>query len=150
MDDIDLTSPAFSPGGRIPDKYTCSGVNISPELRWSSPPNGAKSLTLIFDDPDAPSGLFTHWVLYNLPADLDGLPENYRPSGDVRVGRSSTGEARYSGPCPPRGSTHHYYFRLYALDQALDLGTGASRQQVITAMDGHILAETELIGLFGR
>lgn len=150
MQDIDLVSTAFDPGGFIPDRYTCLGNNISPPLEWSKIPDEAESLALIMDDPDASGGMFVHWVLYNLPPDMNGLPENYKPGADVGVGRKSSGRPGYSGPCPPVGDTHRYYFRLYALDSRLDLTSGATRAQVIDAMREHVLAETELIGQFGR
>jgi hypothetical protein len=150
MNDMDMLSTAFNSGDTIPDRFTCRGLNISPPLEWDQVPPEAGSLVLIMDDPDAPSGLFVHWVLYNIPPELQGLPEGITPDGDIRVGRSSFGQGGYGGPCPPKGGTHRYYFRLYALDQKLDLGNGATRTQVVDAMQKHILAQTELMGLFGR
>ena len=150
MEDIDLTSTAFRSGSSSPDRYTCVGEGGSPPLEWRKIPEGTRSLALILDDPDAPSGLFVHWVLYNLPPNMNGLPENYSPGDGVHSGRNSLGQTGYSGPCPPGGETHHYYFRLYALDKTLELTSGATRAQVIDALQGHVLAETELIGLYGR
>ncbi len=107
-------------------------------------------MALIFDDPDAPGGLFVHWVLYNISPEMDGLPEGYQAGESVLSGRTSFGPNEFGGPCPPVGRTHTYYFRLYALDDVLDLTAGATRAQLIDAMRGHILAETELTGRFGR
>jgi Raf kinase inhibitor-like YbhB/YbcL family protein len=150
---FELTSAAFAPGEMIPRKYTCDGEDISPPLRWGDPPPDSKSLALISDDPDAPIGTWVHWVLYNLPAESRALPEAVPGDADLpdgsRNGRSSWGRLGYGGPCPP-GGTHRYFFKLYALDAVLDLGAGAGKEQLLKAMEGHILAQTEVMGVYRR
>ena len=150
---FELTSPAFAHGEPIPRKYTCDGEDVSPPLHWSAPPQGAQSLALIADDPDAPVGTWVHWVLYNLPAETRGLPEAVPPDADLpdgsRHGRNSWRRLGYGGPCPPSG-THRYFFKLYALDTALDLAPGASKKQLLRAMKGHILIQAELMGVYAR
>ncbi len=151
---IQLTSPAFSNEGVIPQQHTCDGADLSPELAWSGLPAGTGSLALICDDPDAPGRTWVHWVLYNLPADAAGLPEGLPaeaepPAGGVH-GKSDFGRLGYGGPCPPAGKPHRYYFRLYALDTQLDLAAGASKGEVVDAMHGHILAQGELMGTYQR
>ncbi len=146
---IQLTSSAFNQGETIPDRYTCRGENISPPLNWGKLPPSAKSLALLFDDPDAPGGTWVHWVLYNLPAGLEGLPEGYSTnnmqSAGTNTGRNSWGKNSYGGPCPPSG-THRYFFRFYVLDKSLALEPGASESEVLGAMAGHILGQAELMG----
>jgi Raf kinase inhibitor-like YbhB/YbcL family protein len=149
-----LSSTSFQDGSRIPAKYTCSGAGISPQLAWNAPPAATASLALIVTDPDAPRGIFTHWVLYDLPAETRALPEGLPgvgqlPDGALQ-GRNDFGEIGYGGPCPPPGSPHHYIFTLYALDAKLNLPVGEKRAQVEAAMQGHILASGKLIGLFQR
>jgi Raf kinase inhibitor-like YbhB/YbcL family protein len=150
---FELTSAAFAPGEMILRKYTCDGEDISPPLRWGDPPPDSKSLALISDDPDAPIGTWVHWVLYNLPAESRALPEAVPGDADLpdgsRNGRSSWGRLGYGGPCPP-GGTHRYFFKLYALDAVLDLGAGAGKEQLLKAMEGHILAQTEVMGVYRR
>lgn len=150
---FELTSPAFAHGEPIPRQYTCDGADISPPLHWSDPPQGAQSLALIADDPDAPMGTWVHWVLYNLPAETRGLPEAVPPDADLpdgsRHGRSSWRRLGYGGPCPP-GGTHRYFFKLYALDTVLDLAPGASKKRLLRAMKGHILIQAELMGVYAR
>jgi Raf kinase inhibitor-like YbhB/YbcL family protein len=152
---LELTSAAFEAGGRIPARYTCEGEDVSPPLAWRGVPREARSLVLICDDPDSSNGPWSHWVLYDIPADKDGLEENV--STGVRLswggvqGRNDFGNSGYGGPCPsPPGATHHYYFRLYALDETLGLPPGATRQQVLERIEAHILGRTELMGLFAR
>jgi hypothetical protein len=152
---FELLSDAFSAGGTIPARYTCEGENLSPPLAFRDVPAEAKSLVLICDDPDAPTGIFTHWIVYDLRASLDGLPENAgaaaAPGNGSVQGRNDFGHNRYEGPCPPRGDRpHRYYFRLYALDQPLALSPGATRAQVMEGMQGHTLAQAEWMGRFGR
>lgn len=149
-----IFSSAFHNGGDIPRKYTCEGTDVSPELSWTTPPSGTQSLALIADDPDAPVGTWTHWVLYDLPANASGLPENVAkmdelPSG-ARQGRNDFKKIGYGGPCPPPGKPHRYFFKLYALDGKLDLKPGASKQEVEKAMQGHILGQAEFMGKFHR
>ena len=149
-----LSSDAFESGGTIPARYTCEGENVSPALRFEGVPAAAQSLVLICDDPDAPNGPFAHWVLYNLPADQGRIDEGFDPDADNLAGapgRNEIGNHGYEGPCPPTDDEpHRYYFRLYALDAPLDLLPGATRAQVLDAMQGHIRAQTELMGRYGR
>lgn len=149
-----LNSAAFQSGGMIPDKYTCDGDNISPPLAWDSVPEGTEAVVLIVDDPDAPAGPFTHWVLYNLNPEYRALGEGISPGeeiGEVALeGRNDFGNIRYEGPCPPAGDAHTYFFRLFAVDQPLELSAGATRAQVLDAIQGHVLEATELQGLYGR
>lgn len=149
-----LTSSAFKPDERIPTKYTCDGDDVSPPLSWQGTPPEAQSLVLIFDDPDAPNGMFSHWVLYNLPADMTSLPEAYptsdEPSSGGTQGRNDFGSMGYGGPCPPQGSEHRYYFRLYALNRQLDIPAGATRAQILDRIQPHIIDRTELSGTYSR
>ena len=145
---LTLTSDAFANGQSIPAKYSCIGKNISPALAWNEPPAGTSSFALIVDDPDAPAGTWVHWVLYNIPANTHNLPESTDPSG-ISVGKNSSGNTRYDGPCPP-GGTHRYFFKLYALDSALSLSPGATKEQLLNAMRDHILAQGELMGTFSK
>ena len=145
---LNLTSDAFANGQSIPAKYSCIGKNISPALAWNDPPAGTKSFALIVDDPDAPMGTWVHWVLFNLPADARNLQESADTSA-VSVGKNSSGNMHYDGPCPPSG-THRYFFKLYALDSNLSLSPGATKEQVLKAMDSHILAQGELMGTFSK
>ena len=150
---FELTSSAFAAGESIPREYTCDGDDISPPLEWTDPPPGTQSLALIGDDPDAPVGTWVHWVLYDLPAETRGLPEDVPSDADLpgggRSGENSWRRLGYGGPCPP-GGTHRYFFKLYALDTVLGLDAGAGKKQVLTAMEGHVLAEAELMGTYSR
>lgn len=148
-----LYSPEFLMGSSIPFKYTCDGENHSPPLTWEDPPAGTKSFALIVKDPDAPNGTFTHWVLYNLPADLRQLPEgvpNHKtlPDGSQQ-GKNDFDQIGFGGPCPPNG-THRYYFKLYALDRSLEIDPEATKEEVLRAMEGYVLDAAELMGLYGR
>ena len=145
---LTLTSDAFTNGQSIPAKYACTGRNISPALAWNEPPAGTQSFALIMDDPDAPAGTWVHWVLFNIPAEARSLEENTDPS-NMSVGKNSSGSTRYDGPCPPSG-THRYFFKLYALDSTLSLSPGATKEQLLKAMEGHILAQGELMGTFSK
>ncbi len=152
---LELTSAAFESGETMPTRYTCEGADVSPPLAWRGVPRDARSLVLICDDPDSTNGPWSHWVLYDVPADRDGLKEDVPPDGRLSwggiQGRNDFGNPGYGGPCPsPPGSTHHYHFRLYALDESLDLPPGATRQQVLDRIQDHILDQTELIGLYTR
>ncbi len=138
----------------IPKKYTCDGQNLSPPLSWNDPPEGTKAMVIIMDDPDAPMGVFTHWVLFNIPNDATELPEGYpnQPSfedGSIQ-GINDFGKLGYGGPCPPPGLPHNYSFRLYAVDVKLSLKAGVSKIEVIDAIKGHIMSQAELIGRYGR
>jgi len=141
-----ITSEAFEHNGKIPDIFTCKGDDISPPLALDSIPNGTKSLALIMDDPDAPSGTWVHWVVYDIPADTKSIAENTVPGTQ---GNNSWGRNDYGGPCPPSG-THRYFFKLYALDTLLHQTEGASKEDIERAMEGHILDRGELIGLFSK
>jgi Raf kinase inhibitor-like YbhB/YbcL family protein len=148
---ITVTSPAFGEGGRIPVDYTCDGKDVLPELLLSSPPERTKSLTIVVEDPDAPSGTFVHMVAFDLPPDLRKLPSGTDLPGEAaRFALNDAQVARYSGPCPPRGEAHRYRFRVVALDTMLNLSEGVPRGRVDEAMDGHILGEGALTGLFGH
>jgi hypothetical protein len=148
-----LTSSAFANGGSIPARYSCLGEEASPPLEWSGAPVGVKSFALIMDDPDAPMGTWVHWVLYNIPITAHGWPENTPDDAELvngaMQGENSGGEIDYGGPCPPSG-THRYFIKLYALDTMLDPGLGANKEQLLSAMQGHVLAQSELMGIFSR
>jgi Raf kinase inhibitor-like YbhB/YbcL family protein len=150
---IPLSSTAFAAGASIPADYSCKGRSVSPPLAWSNTSPGTKSFALIMDDPDAPSGTFTHWVIYNIPAASVGLPEAIPTNGQLSdgtlQGNNGAGRAGYTGPCPPSG-THRYFFKLYALDAMLGLSSGANKDQLLKAMQGHILAQGELMGTFSK
>jgi|SRR5690349_1003914 len=152
---LQLTSDAFVNGQSIPTKYACTGRNISPALVWTEPPAETQSFALIVDDPDAPMGTWVHWVLFNIPADRRRLEEDLPVSGKnvdpnaIYVGKNSSGNTHYDGPCPPSG-THRYYFKLYALDTTVDLLPGATKEQVLKALEGHILGQAELMGTFSK
>jgi Raf kinase inhibitor-like YbhB/YbcL family protein len=152
---LQVSSAVFDAGGTIPEKYTCDGDDVSPPLAWGGVPGGTQSFALIVDDPDAPSGIFTHWVLFNLPAQATGLPEGVPAQATLddgaRQGTNSFRKPGYGGPCPPRGhGTHRYFFKLYALDAMLDLDAGATKEDLTGAMQGHVLAEGELMGRYAR
>jgi len=145
---LKLTSPAFNSGGMIPAKYTGDGMDISPPLFISGVPEEAKSLVLIMDDPDAPGGVWDHWILFNIPVNTTTIKEGTTPPG-ARKGNNSWGGAGYGGPAPPSG-THHYRFKLYALDSVIGLDAGATKAQVERDMAGHVVADTMLEGLYAR
>jgi hypothetical protein len=151
---IELKTASFTPGGFIPKQFTCEGPDVSPALAWTDPPQGTRTFAIIEDDPDAPSGTFVHWLIYDLPANSRGLPEALSGSGQMpggaRQGTNDFSKTGYNGPCPPRGAPHRYFIRLYALDTQLDLRPGATRQELETVMRGHILAQGELMGRFQR
>ena len=143
-----ISSPAFADDGTIPTKYTCDGQNDAPPLEWSGVPEKAKSLALICDDPDAPSGTFTHCVLYDIPASSHGLPEHPRTGTS---GVNSFGKTGFGGPCPPKKDhAHHYHFHVYALDVDSIGPAGLSKEDALNAMRGHILAEGEVVGTHKR
>src|SRR5262245_18052333 len=151
---MQLTSTAFREGEPIPKQYTGDGRNVSPPLRWADPPDGAKSFALIADDPDAPRGTWVHWVLFNLPADAlelpEGVPANDSLKNGAKQGKNDFGKLGYGGPAPPPGKPHRYFFKLYALDTQLNLPAGATREQLLAAISGHVLAEGQLMGRYGR
>lgn len=151
---MQLTSSAFEHNGAIPTKYTCQGDDINPPLHIHEVPDDAQSLVLICEDPDAatdphgPGVIFDHWVLWNIPPRLGDIPENTTPQS-ATTGRNSGGQTAYMGPCPPTGN-HRYFFRLYALDQELDMPEGSSKEDIERALAGHVLAHTELIGTYQK
>ena len=148
-----IESPAFVQESAIPTLFTCEGENISPPLQWSSPPKGTKSFALICDDPDAPVGTWVHWVIYHIPPEKNELSESIAPLEEVqgmRQGLNDFQRVGYGGPCPPKGAPHRYFFKLYALDTLLALHPKATKKELEKAMQGHILAETHLIGTYKR
>ncbi|MGZ8383298.1 MAG: YbhB/YbcL family Raf kinase inhibitor-like protein [Nitrospira sp.] len=151
---FELTSSAFKEGALIPKKHTCEGQDLSPPLRWNNPPTGTRSFVLIADDPDAPAGTWVHWVIFNIPIDTrglaEGLPAQETLPNDGLQGLNDFKRIGYGGPCPPPGNPHRYYFRLYALDCELNVKSRATKAQVVDATKGHVLAEAQLMGRFGR
>ena len=149
-----LSSPAFRDGERIPTQHTCDGADLSPPLSWTTPPTGTKALALTVDDPDAPTGNWVHWVVYNLPSTTQGLSANVPkeptlPDGALQ-GLNDFGRVGYGGPCPPPGTPHHYLFTLYALDGQISLPPRATKAQLEQRMKGHVLSHTRLTGLYQR
>ena len=145
--EIKVTSPAFDEGGMIPEKYTCDGEDMSPALSWSSVPEGTKTLALISDDPDAPMGTWVHWLIWNIPPNITGFSKGENIT--YPQGKNDFGKLDYGGPCPPSG-THRYFFKLYALDTMLELKEGVNKKQLESAMSGHIIEETQLMGTYER
>src|SRR6266516_7598478 len=149
---IKVTSTAFKEGEAIPSQYTCDGVNISPPLEWTPTP-GAKTLAIVCDDPYAPAGTWTHWLVYNLPGATMGLIENMpaqeKVGGGSLQGTNDFGKVGYGGPCPPK-RTHRYFFKVYALDSELPLKPAATKDQLMKAMEGHVIAHGQLAGLYSR
>jgi len=151
---LKLSTTAFQPESDIPGKYTCAGADVSPAFSWSNAPAGTQSFALVADDPDAPVGTWVHWVAYDIPATARQLPEGV-PKVDSIPGGGTQGQndfrkTGYGGPCPPPGKPHRYYFRLYALDAKLNLNPGATKKDLEQAMQGHILAQSQLMGRFKR
>lgn len=154
-----MKSASFQDGHLIPDKYTCKGDNISPELSWKAPPPGTKFFTIICEDPDAPQQSWTHWLIYDIPAKMDpakngyelleGFPRQEKTTEGIFQGANDFNKIGYDGPCPPSG-LHQYFFKLYALDAPLKLPAGASKAQVLKAMQKHILGWTQIMGLYGK
>ena len=149
-----LSSSSFSSGADIPKKFTCDGADVSPALSWTNPSAGTKSFALIADDPDAPSGTWTHWVIFDLPPQTISLAEGVAKIDEVpgggRQGRNDFRKIGYGGPCPPPGKPHRYFFRLYALDRTVNLPAGASKKDLEQAMRGHVLGTAELMGKYSR
>ncbi len=150
---LTLDSPAFAQGEPIPRAYTCDGDDISPPLTWTDPPADTVTFALVMEDPDAPGGTWEHWVIFDVPGDASGLPEAIPPEprlpdGSVQ-GLNSWGRVGYGGPCPP-GGRHRYFFRLYALDTRLELGADTTAAQLMEALEGHVLARAELMGVYSR
>ncbi len=151
---MEIRSSAFNEGDTIPKKHTCEGEDVSPQLSWPAVPEGAKSLVLICDDPDAPVGTWVHWVLFGLSPATTELPEDV-PDGEqvlegAKHGRNDFGNLGYGGPCPPPGPTHRYYYKLYAIDIEPPLEAGATKAEVMAAIEGHVLAEAQLMGRYAR
>ena len=150
---LTVESTVFSQNGMVPSMYTCDGQNVSPPLTWSNGPSGTKSYALICDDPDAPAGTWVHWVVYNIPANvtafLENLPKTETLKNRTLQGRNDFRKNYYGGPCPP-GGTHRYYFKVYALDTMINAGPGLTKKQLLKSMDGHILAQGELMGKYSR
>jgi hypothetical protein len=151
---LELTTTSFTPGDFIPRRFTCEAENVSPALAWTDPPPGTQSFALIEDDPDAPSGTFVHWLVYDLPAAYRGLPEALSGSaqmpGGGRQGTNDFARTGYRGPCPPPGRPHRYFIRLYALDIKLNLRPAARRRELDAVMEDHILAQAELMARYQR
>lgn len=149
-----ISSASFQNGDDIPKKFTCQGADVSPELSWKEAPQGTRSFALIADDPDAPAGTWTHWLVYDLAADTHGLDENVSkidelPNGG-RQGRNDFRKIGYGGPCPPAGKAHRYFFKLYALDAKLNLSPGVGKDEVEKAVQAHTLGKAELMGKYQR
>lgn len=145
-----IQSSAFNEGDLIPSKYTCEEKDIFPPLSWKDAPDNTKSFVLIVDDPDAPGGNWDHCIVFNMPETTHQLAENMTSlPKNAEYGKNSWGNLTYGGPCPPSG-THRYYFKLYALDSLLNISAGASKKQIETAMQGHVLAETQLMGRYKK
>ena len=151
---LNIESPAFKQDSFIPVQYTCEGKNISPALAWSVVPEETKSFALIMDDPDAPGGDWVHWVLYNLPKDVLQLEEGIAPNetlpNGIKQGINDFRKIGYGGPCPPPGKPHRYFFKLYALNVALQLPPQTTKAQLLKAMTNHVLAEAHLMGKYQR
>ena len=151
--DFTLTSERFIEGQPIPEKFTCEGQNVSPALAWTDPPSGTETFALIMDDPDAPGDTWIHWVLYNIPGGTSFMPDALPGQGGIAYvgnhGMNTAGNTYYEGPCPPSG-THRYFFKLYALDTALDFSASPDAVELTAAMQGHVLAQAELMGTYAK
>ncbi len=155
-----MESPSFNKGQAIPDKYTCAGANVSPAIHWKGAPPKTKTFALICEDPDAPMQTWVHWVIFNIPVTTndptyafeltEGYPRTETQTNGIVQGTNDFKKIGYDGPCPPAGSPHRYYFELYALDSSLPLGAGAMKSQVMGAMKGHILDQTQIMGTYGK
>jgi Raf kinase inhibitor-like YbhB/YbcL family protein len=146
-----VTSASFASNGTIPVDYTCDGLDKSPQLTWSAPPEGTRAFAIVLDDPDAPGGTFTHWIAFDIRPDVLGLPENADPAafgGDT--GMNDFKRTGYAGPCPPKLEIHHYVFHMFALNAPLGVAAAASRSALDAALSGHVLAEGALVGTFSR
>ena len=151
---LEIRSPAFQKEQFIPAKYTCKGKDVSPPLEWSGVPEETRSFALISDDPDAPMGTWVHWVVYNIPAEKRGLPEDVEKTevlkDGTKQGMTDFGRVGYGGPCPPPGSPHRYFFKLYALNAKPDIRDGITKEELLTAIKAHIIEEAEIMGKFQR
>jgi Raf kinase inhibitor-like YbhB/YbcL family protein len=150
---MEIKSSAFKTGESIPSKYTCDNIDVSPHLAWSKVPSGTKTFALIADDPDAPSGTYVHWVMFNIPGNLrelsENIPKKEKLDNGAVQGKNDFGKIGYGGPCPPSG-THRYYFKLYALDAELSAEPGITKKELLKIMDVHVLEEGELMGRYKR
>ncbi len=150
---IKITSPVFKEGEPIPVRYSCNDVNVSPPLEWEDLPEDTESIALILDDPDAPGGTFNHWIIFDLPANTKSLPEHVMGrelmDDGSKHGFNDFGLVGYGGPCPPKG-THRYFFKIYALDSKMDLPPLVRKDELLSAMEGHVLDQGELMGVFTR
>ncbi len=146
--DMKIESSAFGPNGDIPVKFTCDGDNINPPLKFSGVPQNTQSLVLIMDDPDAPTGTWVHWILWNIPSNVVEIAEKSVPAGAVQ-GATSSGQNSYGGPCPPSG-THRYFFKVYALDAKLSIPSYSDKAALEKAMEGHVINQAQLVGLYKR
>ncbi|MGQ9857166.1 MAG: YbhB/YbcL family Raf kinase inhibitor-like protein [Thermodesulfobacteriota bacterium] len=151
---MELRSKALKEGQSIPRKHTCDGPDLSPPLEWSDVPQGTNAFALLMEDPDAATGSWVHWLLYDLPAEARSLPEGVSPTETLprggAQGKNDFGRIGYGGPCPPPGRPHRYFFRLYALSSRVNLPPGASKEQLLRAMEGNVKAEAQLMGTYGR
>lgn len=154
VEQLYLTSPAFRDNDRIPARYTGDGDDMSPPLQWSHAPEGVAEYAVICEDPDAPGGTFIHWVMYNIPPGYDRLDEGIRQEAELdngaMQGRNDFGNIGYGGPAPPKGKPHHYEFTVYALGEKLNLPPGIARDELVRAMEGHVMAKGKVTGLYGR
>ena len=150
--EMELTSAAFQDRGTMPSRHTCDGQDISPTLSWSGVPAGTQSFAVILDDPDVPAGAFTHWVIFNIPADMleleEAIPDSPQLANGAQQGENGFGSVGYRGPCPPSGASHHYHFTIYALDITLELTASVTKAQLLNAMQGHVLAQGELVAVY--
>ena len=148
---LQLFSTAFADGGWIPELHSCLGANLSPSLEWKGEPSGTRSFALVVEDPDAPAGIWCHWLLYDVAADVHHLPQGTKEGAIGTGGKNDFGKLGYGGPCPPKGGPHRYYFRLYALDvHTLGLPAGVKRAELLEAIKGHAVAEAQYMGRFQR
>ena len=151
---FEMKSPAFAQGKMIQKKYTCDGTDVSPPLTWNEPPSGTKGFALIADDPDAPMGTWVHWVVYDLPVGArqlaEGVPKQETLPDGTKQGSNDFRRIGYGGPCPPAGPVHRYFFKLYAVDKKIGLPPGATKPQVLDAIQGHTLGQAELMGTYQR
>lgn len=144
---MEISSPAFDQQGRIPKEYTCEGANLSIPLQISGAPKEAVCFALIMDDPDAPRGVFDHWIAWNIPPNVQELPQGYQPPAE---GINGFGDKGYGGPCPPPGKLHHYHIKVYALNTLLNLPKTSTKADLIKAMQGHLISQAEIVGTYNR
>jgi Raf kinase inhibitor-like YbhB/YbcL family protein len=149
LPELTVSSPSFAQGETIPVEFTCDGENASPPIEWSEGPENTEEFVLIVDDPDAPQGISTHWILINIPPETTSISSDLVPEGSVEV-KTSSGEAGYRGPCPPEGEEHEYRFTVYAVDTVLDVSDDAGRNEVLAALEDHIAAGGQLSGFYQR